>query len=99
MGKTIYTTARFDKWFATLKGRRAKLRIQARIDRLEDGYFGDVKPLRDGVAEMRIHYGSGYRIYYIQRGLEVIILLVGGDKSTQQRDIKQAIELAKTIKE
>jgi len=99
MEKTIYTTGAFDKWFASLKDRRAIARIQARIDRLEDGHFGDVKRLSDGVSEMRINYGPGYRLYYILRGLEVIILLAGGDKSTQQRDIEKAIELARTYKD
>jgi len=75
------------------------MRIQARIDRLEDGHFGDVKMIDEGVAEMRIHYGAGYRVYYIRRGLEVIILLAGGDKSTQKRDIQKSIEIAKTYKD
>jgi putative addiction module killer protein len=93
--KTIQTTEIFDEWFDNLKDRRAAMRIQARIDRAEDGNFGDSEPVGEGVSEMRIHYGPGYRVYYAQRGQEVVILLAGGDKSTQSKDIKAALELAR----
>lgn len=73
------------------------MRIQARIDRVEDGNFGDVAPVGEGVSEMRVHFGPGYRVYFTQRGLDVVILLAGGDKSTQGKDIKNALELARTL--
>jgi len=99
MQKIIYTTESFDKWFGSLKDGRLIARIQARIDRVEDGHFGDAKPVGNGINELRIHYGAGYRIYYILRGLEVIILLAGGDKSSQERDIKKAKELGQAYKD
>jgi putative addiction module killer protein len=92
---TVYTTSAFDAWFAALADRQAKVRIQARIDRLEHGNAGDWKPVSAGVAEMRIDYGPGYRVYFIRHGMEVVILLAGGDKSTQARDIKAALRLGK----
>lgn len=95
--KTILTTDCFDEWFSALRDRRASLRIQARIDRAEEGNFGDCEPVGEGVSEMRIHYGRGYRVYFAQRGLELVILLAGGDKSTQSRDIKAALGLARQL--
>jgi len=95
--KAIHTTEVFDIWFAGLKDRQGKRRIQARIDRAEDGNFGDCEPVGEGVSEMRIHYGPGYRVYFAQRGMEVVILLAGGDKSTQSRDIKTALEIARQL--
>lgn len=74
-----------------------RCRIHARIDRAEDGNFGDCEPAGEGVSEMRIHYWSGYRVYFTQRGLEVMILLAGGDKSSQSKDIKIALELASQL--
>lgn len=76
-----------------------KARINARLRRAELGNFGDCEPVSEGVSEMRIHYGLGYRVYFLQRGYEVFILLVGGDKSTQSRDIKIALQLARKLKE
>lgn len=90
----VLTTDTFDTWFAGLKDKRAATRIQARIDRAEDGNFGDCAPVGEGVSEMRIHYGPGYRVYFVQRGIELVILLAGGDKSTQSKDIKTALQLA-----
>ncbi len=96
---TIQTTEVFDKWFDELRDRIAKARIQARIDRAEDGNFGDCSPVGEGISEMRIHVGAGYRVYYTQVGMEIFLLLAGGDKSTQQRDIETALGLARKIKE
>ena len=93
----IYTTDEFDDWFVTLRDKQAQKRIQARIDRAEDGNFGDCKPVGEGVSEMRIHYGAGYRVYFVQRGLEMVVLLAGGDKSNQQKDIQTALKLAREL--
>lgn len=94
---SIQTTDTFDAWFASLKDKRAATRIQARIDRAEDGNFGDCSSVGEGVSEMRIHYGPGYRVYFVQRGIELVILLAGGNKSTQRKDIKTALQLASKL--
>jgi len=93
----VRTTSRFVKWFKSLKDRRAKARIQARIDRLEMGRFGDVSPVGQGVSELRIFYGPGYRVYFVQRNAVVVILLLGGDKSSKKADIAKAKELARQL--
>jgi putative addiction module killer protein len=95
----VYTTDRFDRWFGALRDQSAKRRIQARIDRIEDGHFGDYKPVREKVFEMRLQHGPGYRIYYSLRGLDVVILLAGGDKSTQMVDIEMAIREARQLED
>ena len=95
--KTVHTTSIFDDWFSALRDRQGKLRIQARIDRAELGNFGDCAPVGEGVSEMRNHVGPGYRIYFVERGLEIVVLLAGGDKSTQAKDIKLAHKLAKQL--
>jgi putative addiction module killer protein len=95
--KVIHTTAVFDEWFASLRDRQGKLRVQARIDRAELGNFGDCEPVGEGVSEMRIHVGPGYRVYFVERGLEIVILLAGGDKATQNKDIKTAQKLARQL--
>jgi putative addiction module killer protein len=97
--KTIYTTEVFDLWFESLKDRQTARRIQARIDRAEEGNFGDHKAVGEGVSEMRIHHGPGFRVYFIQGGMEIVILLAGGDKSSQTQDIATAHELARQLKE
>lgn len=74
------------------------MRVQVRIDRAEYGNFGDSAPVGEGVSEMRIHYGPGYRVYFMKRGHEIVILLAGGDKSSQAKDIKTALELARELK-
>ncbi len=94
---SIQTTEAFNKWFSNLKDKQAMMRVQARIDRAENGNFGDCEPVGEGVSEMRIHYGPGYRIYFVKRGMEIVILLAGGDKSTQSKDIKSALEIARQI--
>lgn len=93
----VRTTARFTKWFNSLKDRGAKARIQARIDRVEMGHFGDVAPVGEGVSELRIFYGPGYRVYFVQKNAVVVILLSGGDKSSQKADIAKAKEIAKQL--
>lgn len=86
----------FTNWLGKLKDRQAIARINARILRVEQfGNFGDVKAARGGVSEMRVDYGPGYRIYFVQRGPVVVVLLAGGDKRTQDADIKRATEIAK----
>jgi putative addiction module killer protein len=97
--KIILTTDTFDNWFEKLRDNAAKARINARLRRVQEGNLGDIKPVGEGVSEMRIHYGAGYRLYFVQRGLEIIVLLAGGDKSTQTNDIKTALKLAKELKE
>jgi putative addiction module killer protein len=90
----IRQTERFARWFERLRDTRARTRIQARIRRLSLGNPGDVRPIGEGVSEMRIDYGPGYRVYFIQRGDSLVILLAGGDKRTQQQDIATALGLA-----
>ncbi len=93
----IRQTELFARWFAGLRDRRGRRRIQARIDRLAIGNPGDVKPVGQGISEMRIDYGPGYRVYYMRRGEALIILLAGGDKATQARDIAVARDLAQKL--
>lgn len=93
----IFTTAVFDRWFGRLRDRKAAARVQARIDRAEAGNLGDCKGVGGGVSEMQIDYGPGYRVYFVQRGLELIILLAGGDKGAQAKDIEAAKALAKQV--
>ena len=90
----LHETSTFSKWMSALKDVQARVRIQARLLRLRGGNFGDVKPVGQGVSELRIDYGPGYRVYFIQKKQQWVLLLVGGDKRTQTRDIKRAIELA-----
>lgn len=90
----IFTTDDFDRWLRKLKDRQARLRILSRIDRLADGNAGDAKAVDRGVLELRLTFGPGYRVYYAQRGTRVVLLLCGGDKSTQQSDITTAHQLA-----
>ncbi len=87
----------FLSWFRGLRDRAGAQRIAVRIDRMELGNFGDVQPVGEGVSEARIHYGPGYRLYFVRRVEIVIVLLCGGDKSTQARDIERAKQLAKEL--
>jgi putative addiction module killer protein len=93
----VRQTERYAKWFANLRDRQARARIDARIRRLSLGNPGDVEPVGEGVSELRIDYGPGYRVYFVRRGETLVILLAGGDKRTQGRDIKLAIELARGL--
>lgn len=95
----IRRTEFFDKWLAGLRDERAKAKIAIRIDRLAHGNPGDVEPVGQGVSELRIDYGPGYRVYFIRRGKMVIVLLAGGDKRSQAKDIRAAIGLAQELKE
>jgi putative addiction module killer protein len=88
----------FEAWLDKLTDTRAKARILARVDRASLGNFGDCKPIGEGVSEMRVDIGPGYRIYFVRKGDEVYLLLIGGDKSTQKRDIQQALAMARKLK-
>ena len=90
-------TDQFSKWLDDLRDLRARARVQVRIERLAAGNPGDVKSIGSGASEMRIDYGPGYRVYFLQRGRELIILLAGGDKQTQPADIAVALRLAQEI--
>lgn len=90
----VRQTTRFATWLAGLRDERAKARILKRLDRAGQGNLGDVAPVGGGVSEMRIFYGPGYRVYFVQRGSELIVLLCGGDKSSQAADIEEAKVLA-----
>ncbi|WP_086135698.1 type II toxin-antitoxin system RelE/ParE family toxin [Methylocaldum sp. SAD2] len=90
----LIKSSTFDHWLRGLKDRRAVARIQARLDRLASGNPGDIKPVGEGISEMRINYGPGYRVYFMQRGPVVVVLLCGGDKSSQDRDIACAKVIA-----
>lgn len=87
----------FKEWLADLRDRRAAARITSRIERVAFGLFGDVEPVGEGVSELRIDYGPGYRAYFVRRGARLVILLCGGDKSSQDRDIRRAKELAREL--
>jgi len=93
----VRQTETFAAWFQDLRDRRAKARIQVRIDRLSLGNPGDAKPVGEGVSELRIDHGPGYRVYFVRRGKVLIVLLAGGDKHTQARDIKTALSLAQSL--
>lgn len=93
----IRETEVYFRWFKSLRDRQARARIDIRIRRLSMGNPGDVKPVGQGVSELRIDYGPGYRVYFVQRGETLIILLAGGDKRTQGRDIKIALDLAQDL--
>jgi putative addiction module killer protein len=93
----IRKTEAYARWIDGLRDIRTRARILARVERLAMGNPGDVGPVGEGVSELRINYGPGYRVYFLQRGQELVILLGGGDKSTQARDIKTALRLARNL--
>ncbi|MDQ1196316.1 type II toxin-antitoxin system RelE/ParE family toxin [Agrobacterium sp. SORGH_AS 787] len=92
----ILKTDTFSGWFTSLRDERAQARIQVRIDRLSLGLLGDVK-FFDGIGELRIDYGPGYRVYFTRKGNEIVLLLSGGDKGSQRRDIERALIMAKDL--
>jgi putative addiction module killer protein len=94
---TIKQTETFRRWERRLRDSKARAIIAARVYRLANGIIGDVSPVGEGVSELRIHYGPGYRLYMKQRGLELIILLCGGDKGSQARDIELAKKIAREL--
>ena len=89
----VRQTDEYERWFETLRDQRARARVLIRIRRLSLGNPGDVRPVGEGVSEMRIDYGPGYRVYFVPRGEELVVLLAGGDKRTQRRDIELARDL------
>lgn len=93
----IVKTETYATWEATLRDMQARMRIAARVRQMSLGDLGDAKSVGEGVMESRIHYGPGYRLYFTRRGSALVILLVGGDKSTQRRDIAKAKELARNV--
>jgi len=93
----VRKTIRFSTWLAGLQDERARARILKRLDRARDGNLGDVAPVGGGISEMRIFYGPGYRLYFVQRGETVVVLLCGGDKSSQSSDIAEARALAREV--
>jgi putative addiction module killer protein len=96
---TIKRTDEFSGWLRNLRDIRARAKVISRIERLNGGNPGDVAPVGDGISEMRIHYGPGYRVYYIQRGEEIVVLLCGGDKRSQDSDISAARKLASELED
>ena len=95
----IRQTDVFRKWFDSLKDRKTKFVIDVRIRRVSLGNFGDAKPVGEGVSELRIDYGAAFRVYFLKQGNVLVILLCGGDKSTQEKDIEMAYKLVQRIKE
>jgi putative addiction module killer protein len=93
----VRQTEVFSKWLRDLRDQRARARIQVRIDRMSLGLPGDTKPVGKGVSELRIDYGPGYRVYYVTLRNRLIVLLAGGDKSTQAKDIRAALQLASSL--
>jgi len=96
---TIMTTEVFDAWFSGLRDKKASARIKMRLRRAEEGNFGDCEPVGEGVSEMRVDAGAGYRVYFKRTGSVIYVLLCGGDKSTQGKDIKAALRMARQLGE
>lgn len=93
----VIQTDEFEAWLDGLRDRQAQVQIAKRIVRVQSGLLGDVKPVGDGVSELRVHHGPGYRLYFVRRGQVVIILLCGGNKGSQARDIERAKAMAKEV--
>jgi len=96
---TVKRTAEFDEWLASIKDALTRIRLAKRLDKVQRGLLGDVEPVGEGVSEMREFFGPGWRMYYIERNGTIIVMLGGGDKSSQQADIAAAIALSKSIEE
>ena len=96
---TIKRTPEFDDWLGKIRDGMTRIRLGKRLDKAQRGLLGDVEPVGEGVWEMREHFGPGWRMYYVQRGEVLVVMLGGGDKSTQQADIEAAIALSKTLEE
>lgn len=94
----IRQTAAYSSWFGALRDIVARAHIIRRIERLQAGHMGDVKPVGGGVNELRVHHGPGYRVYFTRRGERIVLLLCGGDKDSQARDIARAKEIAEAVK-
>ncbi len=94
---TFLRSEEFDTWLSALKDKLGRARVIHRLRSAEHGNFGDCEPVGEGVSEMRIHFGPGYRVYYTRRGEVIYLLLLGGDKRSQKRDIKRAIEMARAL--
>ena len=94
---TVFQTEEFVEWLDALKDKRARIRITARLRQVEAGSLGDWQPIEGEVSEMRVHYGPGYRLYFVRRGRVIVVLLNAGDKSTQKRDIRHALKLASEL--
>jgi putative addiction module killer protein len=94
---SLIATPEFEQWLERLRDAKGKARILARLDSAALGNFGDCQSVGDGVSEMRIHFGPGYRVYFTRHGTFVYVLLIGGDKSTQKRDIKRALTMAREL--
>ena len=95
---SLIATPEFEQWLERLRDAKGKARILSRLDSAALGNFGDCQSVGDGVSEMRIHFGPGYRVYFTRRGMFIYVLLIGGDKSTQKRDIKRALKMARELK-
>jgi putative addiction module killer protein len=96
---TVFQTEEFVAWLDALKDKRAQIRIAARLRQAEAGSLGDWQPIEGEVAEMRVHFGPGYRLYFVRRGRVIVVLLNAGDKSTQKRDIRRALKLASELED
>ncbi|MEY9235450.1 putative addiction module killer protein [Bradyrhizobium japonicum] len=95
----IRETEQFSSWLSNLRDAMAKAKVLVRVERLAKGNAGDVKPVGEGISELRIHHGAGYRVYFTQRGEELILLLCGGDKDSQDKDIANAKKIASELEE
>ena len=95
---SLVSTPEFEQWLGKLRDAKGKARILSRLDSAALGNLGDCQPVGEGLSEMRIHFGPGYRVYFTRRGTFVYVLLIGGDKSTQKRDIKRALKMARELK-